>query len=132
MSQKNDDEPTPAVLFDDCDYSDAHELMYKGVPYTGAVIERGAQGQILSLQHFRRGILDGLSRCWDSKGALQSETDYAFGWPKYLREWHANGQLKRDVLYHASPRTGVVHDNAWDKSGQPVDPRVLDRQRLEK
>jgi antitoxin component YwqK of YwqJK toxin-antitoxin module len=116
------DEPTPTVLLDDCDYSDAQELLYKGVPFTGTVVERSADGRIISLQSFRHGIQDGLSRVWDTTGTLRLETDYAFGMRRFRREWHANGQIKRDIDYGYLAPSGVAHDLAWDETGNPVDP----------
>jgi antitoxin component YwqK of YwqJK toxin-antitoxin module len=115
-------DPETAVLFDDCTYSDAQELLYHGLPYTGAVIERGPEGQIVSLQNFRLGVPDGLSRLWDHQGRVKSETDYAFGMRKAMREWHPNGQLKREVLYGDPRQPRVIHDLAWDAAGNPIAP----------
>lgn len=108
-----------AVSFDDCDYSDAQELLYRGQPYTGTVVERGPHGQVIALQRFRHGIPDGLTRIWGHDGSLRSETDYAFGMSKSRRHWHPNGQLKSEVLYDG--RGKVTSNGAWDDQGNPTD-----------
>ncbi len=63
------DVPASAVPFDDCDYSLSQELLYHGAPYTGAVVEYGPAGQVVSLQWFRDGILDGRSCIWTHAGS---------------------------------------------------------------
>jgi hypothetical protein len=108
------------VLFDDCDYSDAQELLYEGEPYTGTVVERGPAGQLITEQHFRAGVLDGVSRAWNLEGTVIREREYNFGMYKRWREWHANGQLKRDIRYDALGHVTV--DGAWDALGRPIDP----------
>lgn len=110
--------PASAVDFDDCDYSDAQELLHGGQPFTGAVVERGPQGQIVSLQWFRFGIPDGISRIWSHEGQLQQEIDYAFGMPTCHREWHANGQLSLEIFFG---KMGIVTTAAaWDEGGNPT------------
>ena len=114
------DAPVSAVPFDDCDYSLSQELLYHGAPYTGAVVEYGPQGQVVSLQWFRDGIPDGRSCIWTHAGQLREEAEYALGLRKRLRRWHPNGQLSLEILYDARAR--VVQSSAWDETGTPVDP----------
>lgn len=110
--------PASAVDFDDCEYSDAQELLYGGEPFTGAVVERGPQGQIVTLQWFRFGIPDGISRIWSHEGQLRQEIDYAFGLPKFRKEWHANGQLALEMVFDSLAQ--VTHKAAWDEAGKPT------------
>jgi antitoxin component YwqK of YwqJK toxin-antitoxin module len=106
------------VEFDDCEYSDAQELLHEGEPYTGVVTETARGGRLMTEQTFTRGILDGLSRAWYDNGQLSDETMYAFGIPRQAREWHRNGRLKREVAY--DNRGKVVTDSAWDENGRPA------------
>jgi antitoxin component YwqK of YwqJK toxin-antitoxin module len=107
------------VEFDDCDYSDAQELLHDGEPYTGVVVETAAGGRLMSEQSFKRGIPDGLSRVWFDNGQLSNETLFEFGLRLRLRQWHRNGQLRRDVVYDG--RGKALSDSAWDERGHPVD-----------
>jgi antitoxin component YwqK of YwqJK toxin-antitoxin module len=107
------------VEFDDCEYSDAQELLHAGEPYTGVVVETAAGGRLVSEQSFKRGIPDGLSRVWFDNGQLSKETAFEFGIRQRLRQWHRNGQLLRDVVY--GDRGKVLSDSAWDERGRPVD-----------
>lgn len=114
---------TEPVLFDDCEYSDSQELLHDGEPYTGVVVEYAPDGTLITEEHYRSGIRDGGSRGWYHSGVLREEADYAFGLRRFLREWHRNGQPRRELHYDDRGRT--VSDQAWDANGQPVDPASL-------
>lgn len=107
------------VLFDDCEYSDAQELMYEGQPFSGVVIEEGLRGQLLTERHFRQGIPDGLSRIWYHDGTLKQESEFAFGMRRYHREWYPNGRPRRALIY--DPKGHPVSDNAWDETGREIE-----------
>ncbi|MEU8292163.1 hypothetical protein [Streptomyces pseudogriseolus] len=111
----------------DVDMDDAQRLLYRGEPFTGEVTEH-LQGKLVSLDVYRDGIQDGLSREWYKDGTPRSEGTVRDGLPRgEFREWHANGVLASRKVFDNDGLT-LREDDQWDETGRPTRSWRLDEQ----
>ncbi|MFC5721992.1 toxin-antitoxin system YwqK family antitoxin [Streptomyces gamaensis] len=92
-------------------------LLYRGELFTGEVTEYIGD-QLVSLDHYTDGVLNGLSRAWHVNGTLESEGFVRMGFPVgEWKEWHANGVLASRKVFSGTP-SGVLEVDEWDENGR--------------
>ncbi|MER7107813.1 toxin-antitoxin system YwqK family antitoxin [Streptomyces sp. NPDC000229] len=103
----------------DVDMDASSCLFYRGQPFTGEVAEYQA-GQLISLDEYTDGRLNGLSREWYQDGTLRSEGVARDGravgeW----KDWHLNGALKSRQLFDDTGYS-VIEADTWDECAVPL------------
>jgi antitoxin component YwqK of YwqJK toxin-antitoxin module len=85
----------------------------------GDVLLFHRNGQKKRQMGFKQGMLDGTESGWDAAGKQIFEAHYRQGQPFGVsRSWHPNGQLQREVTYHADPTKYDLYE--WDEVGTLV------------
>jgi antitoxin component YwqK of YwqJK toxin-antitoxin module len=98
------------------DLDDAGRVVRQGTPVTGEVAEYGNDGALLSVETYRDGIHDGVSRIYYADGTLKSERWYEFGVSVgTARWWYSNRQLKEEITYDG--QGSVVNHQTWNDDG---------------
>ncbi|MER7011910.1 hypothetical protein ABT324_10825 [Saccharopolyspora sp. NPDC000359] len=93
---------------------------FRGVPFTGEVVDHAADGTVVELSSYQDGIEHGPQFEWYPDGTKQSEGQCDHGravgeW----REWYPSGQLAR---YDQFNEFGdVLRTQRWDEAGELVE-----------
>ncbi|WP_326623229.1 hypothetical protein OG863_39880 [Streptomyces decoyicus] len=101
------------------DMDHAQRLLCRGEPFTGEVAEYQS-GQLISLDEYTDGILNGQSYEWYQDGTLRSEgiaRDGRTGGDS--KEWHPNGSLKSRKSFD-SAIASLREEETWDEHGVPL------------
>ncbi|MBF9238888.1 TonB family protein [Hymenobacter sp. BT683] len=76
---------------------------------------------VRSFEHFRKGILDGVSERWHDNGQIQFHEEFMHGKRSgVLRTYYSNGQLKRRETYDAKGSDFASTGECFGEDGQPV------------
>lgn len=102
MSKMNrvdtDDE---GLEFDDVDLL----TLYKGVPFTGEIVESDGKGNVVHLSSYRDGLQEGPECSWYPNGRLKLEGEMKEGLPRGVwRRWDLNGRMTRESEFDDSGR----------------------------
>ncbi|PPK63300.1 hypothetical protein CLV40_12913 [Actinokineospora auranticolor] len=82
------------VEFDDVDTEDDLHVVYQGEPFTGEVVERAPNGQIVALTTYFNGMEDGPSAEWYPSGEPKAAGAVRYGTAVGVHEfWHRDGGL---------------------------------------
>jgi len=118
-----------AINYDDVylDYDGWDTAYYpEDTRYTGTVVEFDEMTQkiLLSISEWKDGLQDGIERCWDNQGRLESETQMAFNFAHgESRTWYPNGQIKDWAILEYDY---VLVSIDWDENGNIVTHIVFD------
>ncbi|WP_431781534.1 toxin-antitoxin system YwqK family antitoxin [Streptomyces chumphonensis] len=97
---------------------DVNERLFSaGELYTGEAVEYVGE-QIVALDVYVDGLLNGMSRQWFNDGSLRGEGAVVEGRPTgEHKEWHANGQLAARRMFDA---TGwkLISEETWNEEGE--------------
>jgi antitoxin component YwqK of YwqJK toxin-antitoxin module len=107
-----DSEPIDADELEDLgDY----RVAVHGVPVTGRVAVRDAEGRTVAIMTYDGGIQAGLTRTFYPDGQVKSERWYEGGVPKGVgRDWYGNGQLRSKAYYDLGQ---VLDERTWAEDG---------------
>ncbi|MFF2808456.1 toxin-antitoxin system YwqK family antitoxin [Streptomyces sp. NPDC058000] len=93
-------------------------LEYRGVPFTGEVVE-AIGDHLLSQMFYVEGIPHGPDREWWADGRPMSEGQSDYGVPAGVwRKWHHNGQLAREQHFDSMGDPADIR--TWDEDGHPT------------
>lgn len=86
-----------------------------GLPVTGVIVDRFAEGGLKHRSTVRDGLLDGLSEGWHANGQLQVRESFRAGVAEgRVERWHANGRKASEATARAGKLEGTLsrwHDN---------------------
>lgn len=116
-------------------------LYFQNQAYSGALVQRNAEGKLLRRQSYQQGRLHGVDYEWHANGQLSSERHYWQGrkvgrhqgwWPDasprfdyqfqdgefhgVVRSWFADGQLAEERHYSSGHETGS--QRSWFADGR--------------
>jgi hypothetical protein len=104
-------------------------LFDRGNPFTGAVLEYYANGQIKSRSSISNGLLEGLSEGWHTNGVLQVSEHFAKGVSNGLRtKYYENGKKLSETrvingtiegLYQRWHENGILAQRFYLTNGLP-------------
>jgi antitoxin component YwqK of YwqJK toxin-antitoxin module len=89
---------------------------YKGVPFSGTLVEYYKNGQLKSKTTFKEGKGDGVWESYYENGQLEEKRNYKDGEKVVLIEiYYKNGQLKEKITYKDGRLDGVRE--GYDRDG---------------
>ncbi|MBB6118581.1 toxin-antitoxin system YwqK family antitoxin [Nocardiopsis algeriensis] len=90
--------------------------LYKGVPFTGEMVEYDEEGNLVEYSVYENGSENGPERVWYPDGRLKVEGTLRTGLPQGVwRTWHPNGRLARRTEFDdAGNQIRIQH---WDPEG---------------
>ncbi|MCA1186954.1 MULTISPECIES: toxin-antitoxin system YwqK family antitoxin [unclassified Saccharopolyspora] len=104
---------------DDIEMDPTGLVFHRGEPFTGVVVERSADGELVSTRSYFAGYPDGPYREWRSSGRLRKDGRMRDGRSVGShREWHANGRLAERREFDAAGN--LVRHERWDRGGNLV------------
>lgn len=99
---------------------DGVNMLYKGQPFTGEVIEKSPDGVVVVSKQYVNGMEHGPYRTWYREGVPELEGQHNYGLPTgTFREWYENGQLALEKDF--DDRGEVVSYKHWDEDGVLVE-----------
>ncbi|AUG82023.1 hypothetical protein CFP65_7443 [Kitasatospora sp. MMS16-BH015] len=109
----------------DTQQGDEDRVLHQGQPFTGEVERTDADGEVLAVNTYVRGVKDGLQRYWYPGGVLQQEETADLGITVgELRRWYPNGQLSYLAVH--SGEGVILHQTSWDHEGNLIEERGPD------
>jgi antitoxin component YwqK of YwqJK toxin-antitoxin module len=85
---------------EDADFNEDGMRTYRGIFFTGSVVEKLEDGTIVSEIAYKDGIRDGTTRSFYYSGAKQTEGNYHLGVPVGThRTWYENGKLQSEMEF---------------------------------
>ncbi|GAA3362289.1 toxin-antitoxin system YwqK family antitoxin [Saccharopolyspora gregorii] len=104
---------------DDIEMDPTGLVFHRGEPFTGVVVERSADGELVSTRSYFAGYPDGHYQEWRSSGRLRKDGRMRDGRSVgSQREWHANGRLAERREFDAAGN--LVRHERWDRGGNLV------------
>lgn len=111
------------VEYDDVETEDDLRVTYQGEPFTGEVVERSPQGQVIALTTYFNGMEDGLSAEWYPGGERKAEGSVSYGTAVGVHEeWHRNGNTAARIEFDNQGKLLSCH--RWAEDGTPVESYV--------
>ncbi|MDG4835724.1 hypothetical protein O7631_04245 [Micromonospora sp. WMMD967] len=108
------------VDYDDVETEDDLRVTYQGEPFTGEVVERSPQGQVVALTTYFEGMEDGPSAEWYPTGERKAEGSVRYGTAVGVHEeWHRNGNLASRVEFDDQGR--MLSQQRWAEDGTPIE-----------
>ncbi|MEU1362484.1 hypothetical protein ABZ356_21885 [Micromonospora zamorensis] len=108
------------VEYDDVETEDDLRVTYQGEPFTGEVIERSPQGQVIALTTYFKGTEDGLSTEWYPSGERKAEGSARYGIAVGVHEeWHRNGNPAARVEFDDQGK--LLSRHRWAEDGTPIE-----------
>jgi antitoxin component YwqK of YwqJK toxin-antitoxin module len=99
---------------EDIEFSESGFAYYQGAPFTGELVMRGSEDEVLALTSYDSGVEEGLARTWDPDGSLLSEGEFRNGQPVGTwRHWRTNGRLSGERVY--DDRGNILRRREWDE-----------------
>ncbi|MEU5009510.1 hypothetical protein AB0G35_04300 [Streptomyces sp. NPDC021749] len=91
-------------------------VYHEDKPFTGEVVTRAENGQIVSIVNYVEGTESGRQEHWYSDGSKKAEGSSRLGVPVgEWHKWHSNGQLAERSVFNS--RGEYMRRQRWDKSG---------------
>ena len=95
----------------------ANSITYKGLPFTGMLIERYESGKLKKQTHYEAGLLEGLSEGWFENGQKESERYYEAGEKEGVHKgWWPNGNARFEYAFSEGNYHGLFKE--WYESGE--------------
>ncbi len=111
------------VEFDDVDTDDDTRVEYQGEPFTGEVVERAPDGQVIALTSYFNGVEDGPTTEWYPTGELKATGSVAHGRAVGLHEeWYRDGTLAAQDEFDERGRH--LARRRWDEAGNPTEDKA--------
>ncbi|MEV1159400.1 hypothetical protein AB0J27_28810 [Micromonospora chokoriensis] len=108
------------VDYDDVETEDDLRVTYQGEPFTGEVVERSPQGQVIALTTYFEGMEDGPSAEWYPTGERKAEGNVRYGTAVGVHEeWHRNGNPASRVEFDDQGR--MLSRQRWAEDGTPIE-----------
>ncbi|MCZ7377847.1 toxin-antitoxin system YwqK family antitoxin [Micromonospora sp. WMMC250] len=108
------------VDYDDVETEDDLRVTYQGEPFTGEVVERSPQGQVIALTTYFEGMEDGPSAEWYPTGERKAEGNVRYGTAVGVHEeWHRNGNPASRVEFDNQGR--MLSRQRWAEDGTPIE-----------
>ncbi|MET8553216.1 toxin-antitoxin system YwqK family antitoxin [Micromonospora zamorensis] len=108
------------VEYDDVETEDDLRVTYQGETFTGEVIERSPQGQVIALTTYFKGTEDGLSTEWYPSGERKAEGSARYGIAVGVHEeWHRNGNPAARVEFDDQGK--LLSRHRWAEDGTPIE-----------
>jgi antitoxin component YwqK of YwqJK toxin-antitoxin module len=108
------------VDYDDVETEDDLQVTYQGELFTGEVVERSPQGQIIALTTYVKGMEDGLSAEWYPTGERKAEGSARYGTAVGVHEeWHRNGNPATRVEFDDQGK--MLSRQRWAEDGTPIE-----------
>ncbi|MGW8554127.1 toxin-antitoxin system YwqK family antitoxin [Streptomyces tubercidicus] len=107
---------------EDSYFDDDMLLCHDDAPFTGEVVARDANGQVIGLLNYVEGVEWGPHCQWYPDGSKKKEGTAQRGvavgdW----RKWHPNGQLAEHSVYNS--QGWPVRRQQWDENGNVTEDR---------
>ncbi|MEK2474103.1 hypothetical protein [Streptomyces noursei] len=100
----------------DVDMDAGQRLLYRGTLFTGEAAEYFGE-QIVALDEYVDGVLNGRASAWYPDGALRSEGHNQDGRPMgEFKVWHPNGVLQERKVFDGS-LASLAEEDTWDENG---------------
>lgn len=94
-------------------------VFHHGEPFTGEVVESGADGSLVTLYTYDTGNPDGPYQEWYPDGRPYKEGWMRLGLPIGLhRRWYPDGRLAEESLF--SDQGDQIDHRQWDEDGNPL------------
>jgi len=92
-----------------------------GEPYSGEVVRRAPDGQVIALTTYLQGFEDGMSLEWfaDGRRRVVGRSRYGVGAVGVWRVWHRCGALAAEYGFSDTGRPQFVR--RWDPSGAVIE-----------
>ncbi|MEU7948458.1 hypothetical protein AB0C50_27545 [Micromonospora taraxaci] len=95
-------------------------MTYQGDLFTGEVVERSPQGQVIALTTYFEGMEDGPSAEWYPTGERKAEGSARYGTAVGVHEeWHRNGNPASRVEFDDQGR--MLSRQRWAEDGTPIE-----------
>ncbi|MEU7771827.1 hypothetical protein AB0C44_10970 [Micromonospora taraxaci] len=108
------------VDYDDVATEDDLRVTYQGELFTGEVVERSPQGQVIALTTYFEGMEDGPSADWYPTGERKAEGSARYGTAVGVHEeWHRNGNPASRVEFDDQGR--MLSRQRWAEDGTPIE-----------
>ncbi|MEU7674674.1 hypothetical protein AB0C42_07670 [Micromonospora taraxaci] len=112
------------VDHDDVATEDDLRVTYQGELFTGEVVERSPQDQIIALTTYFKGIEDGLSAEWYPTGERKAEGTARYGMAVGVHEeGHRNGSPATRVEFDEQGK--MLSRQRWAEDGTPIGSHVV-------
>jgi antitoxin component YwqK of YwqJK toxin-antitoxin module len=94
-------------------------LIHDGEPFTGEVVEKTANGEIVAVTSYVNGREDGPSTEWYPSGQVKARGEARFGEAVGVHQvWHANGQLAAETVFDDQGKR--LSNREWDEAGNVI------------
>ncbi|MGC5306229.1 toxin-antitoxin system YwqK family antitoxin [Micromonospora zamorensis] len=113
------------VEYDDVETEDDLRVTYQGELFTGEVVERSPQGQVIALTTYFKGMEDGLSAEWYPSGERKAEGSVRYGTAVGVHEeWHRNGNPAARIEFDDQGK--LLSRHRWAEDGTPIESYVAE------
>lgn len=107
------------VDFDEVGWDDNALVVHNGVPFTGEVVEKAPNGEIVAVTSYVNGREDGPSTEWYPSGQLKARGVARFGHAIGMHQvWHPNGQLAAETEF--DDQGLQLSNREWDEAGNVI------------
>ncbi|WP_433648615.1 toxin-antitoxin system YwqK family antitoxin [Micromonospora zamorensis] len=107
------------VEYDDVETEDDLRVTHQGELFTGEVVERSPQGQVIVVTTYFKGMEDGLSAEWYPSGERKAEGSARYGMAVGVHEeWHRNGNPAARVEFDDQGK--LISRQRWAEDGTPI------------
>ncbi|MGK5738714.1 toxin-antitoxin system YwqK family antitoxin [Micromonospora sp. URMC 103] len=111
------------VEYDDVETEDDLRVTYQGQPFTGEVVERSSQNQVIAITTYFNGIEDGPSAEWYPTGERKAAGTVRYGMAVGVHEeWHRNGNLAARSEF--DDQGNLLSRYRWAEDGTPLETYV--------
>ncbi|MGW3786101.1 toxin-antitoxin system YwqK family antitoxin [Micromonospora chokoriensis] len=111
------------VEYDDVETEDDLRVSHQGELFTGEVVERSPQGQIIAITTYFKGIEDGPSAEWYPSGERRAEGSARYGTAVGVHEeWHRNGNPA--ARFEFDDQGKMLSRQRWAEDGTPIESYV--------
>ncbi|CCH15527.1 toxin-antitoxin system YwqK family antitoxin [Micromonospora lupini] len=113
------------VEYDDVETEDDLRVTYQGDLFTGEVVERSPQGQVIAITTYFNGMEDGLSTEFYPSGERKAEGSARYGTAVGVhQEWHRNGNLAARLEFDDQGK--LLSRHRWAEDGTPIESFVAE------
>jgi len=105
----------------DCDNVKGEKYRFDNVPIDFTGVNKGCfEGKLTSIDTYKDGVLNGLSKEWHINGILVREETYDNGLIMKSKKWYGNGgKIEKEEVWVKNEegiRTGTVKEYYWENS----------------
>jgi antitoxin component YwqK of YwqJK toxin-antitoxin module len=116
---------TVRVEYDDVKTEDDLRVTHQGEPFTGEVVERSPQGQVIAVTTYFNGMEDGSSTEWYPTGERRAAGSARYGLAVGVHEeWYRNGSLAIRSEFDDHGR--LLSRHRWAPDGTPLEVHVAE------